>query len=245
MTFPSTFEDDFRWQECFRGHFSEIARLASRVDVAAPEDDWERNTDFVLTLRQNRLTFSARARRFQYAERYVNNFSIRLGRATGAKTEMAKMLNGHGDMLIYGFESAPGSDRLCPWLLGNLEILRQYIRDGGYYEPKPNDDGTTAAYFYLDDMPLGFLENSEGIPPVDREDPWQRCRNPKCGGRWTPEFRGDGRFVQPLDEAMQPGDGYWRECLYCGNKWRSGWIMPATRSSGPVSRDRNPPRLTG
>jgi len=59
MTPPSTFEDDFRWQERFRGHFSEIARLASRVEVAAPEDDWERNTDFVLTLRQNRLTFSA------------------------------------------------------------------------------------------------------------------------------------------------------------------------------------------
>ncbi len=47
---------------------------------------------------------------------------------------MAKMLDGHGDMLIYGFDSAPGSDRLYPWLLGNLGILRQYIRDGGYYE---------------------------------------------------------------------------------------------------------------
>jgi len=33
---------------------------------------------------------------------------------------MAKMLDGHGDMLIYGFESAPGSDRLYPRLLGIL-----------------------------------------------------------------------------------------------------------------------------
>ncbi len=39
MTPPSTFEDDFRWQERFRGHFSEIVRLASRVEVAAREDD--------------------------------------------------------------------------------------------------------------------------------------------------------------------------------------------------------------
>lgn len=235
MTPPSTFEDDFRWQERFRGHFSEIVRLASRVEVAAPVDDWERNTDFVLTLRQNRLTFAARARRARYAERYVSNFSIRLQRPSGARTEMAKMCDGHGDMLIYGFESAPGSDRLYPWLLGNLNILRQYVRDGGYFQEITNKDGTTGAYFHLDDMPLGFLENSDGIPPVDREDPWQQCRNPQCEGKWgVPEYRGNGRFVQPLDETMQLGDGYWRECLYCHMRWRSGWIMPATRrSSGP------------
>ena len=67
--------------------------------------------------------------------------------------------------------------------LGNLGILRQYIHDGGHYQEIPDKDGTTGAYFHLNDMPLGFLENSEGTPPVDREDPWQRCRNPKCEGR--------------------------------------------------------------
>jgi hypothetical protein len=130
--------------------------------------------------------------------------------------------------------------------LGNLGILRQYIHDGGHYQEIPDKDGTTGAYFHLSDMPLGFLENSEGTPPVDRENPWQRCRNPKCEGTWgCPNTAGDGRFVQPLDQAMQPGDGHWRECLYCGKKWRSGQIMPATRSSGPTPGDRNPPRLTG
>ena len=79
---------------------------------------------------------------------------------------MAKMLDGHGDMLIYGFESAPGSDRLYPWLLGNLGILRQYIHDGGHYQEITNKDGTTGAYFHLDDMPLGFLETVTEYHPL-------------------------------------------------------------------------------
>lgn len=229
----STFEDDFHWQERFRGHFSEIARLVCQVEVAAPEDDWKRNTDFILTMKKASLTISARARRAKYSKLYADTFSIRLRRESGARTEMAKLLDGYGDILIYGFESKPGSDRLYPWLLADLDTLRQYIRDGGRYEPKPNGDGTTAAYFYLADMAPEFIVESEGIPPVNRDDPWHRCPDPKCEGRRVPGFHGDGKFAQPLDDNMRPGDGYWRECMFCGTRWKSGWKAPATRSPNP------------
>jgi hypothetical protein len=80
-----------------------------------------------------------------------------LGRPSGAMTEMSKLLAGYGDMLIYGFESNPGSRRLHPWLLGNLDVWRQYMFDDGHYDEGPNGDGTIAAYFYLDRLPPGFI----------------------------------------------------------------------------------------
>lgn len=154
----STFEEDFRWQERFRDHFSEIARLACRVEVASPEDDRTRNRDFILKPRKEPpISFSVRARRTK-CQKYADTFSIRLRRASGAKTEMAKLLAGDGDMLIHGFESNLGSRRLHPWLLGDLDVLRQYIRKGGLPDmEESNDDGTTAAYFYRAKMPPGFI----------------------------------------------------------------------------------------
>ena len=151
---------------------------------------------------------------------------------------MDKLMAGHGDMLIHGFECAPGWDRLGPWFLGDLDILRQYVRDGGHYEQKLNTDGTTAAYFYLADMPLEFILHSEGLPPVDRECPWQRCSHSECEGRWVSPDRGTARFASALDDDLRNGPGKWRHCSYCDRVWKAGWIMPATRSS-------EPPRLAG
>jgi hypothetical protein len=158
---PATsFAEDFAWQERFYDHFREIARLACQVDVASPEDDRKRNTDFILTPRIYRppIRFSARARRAE-KQGQSDRISIRLGRSSGAKTEMEKMLaEGYGDMLIYGFESNPGSRRLFPWLLGDLAILRKHIHDDGPYEIVPHkDDTTVAAYFYLYQTPPEFI----------------------------------------------------------------------------------------
>lgn len=156
---PATsFEEDFYWQERFYDHFCEIARFACAVETASPEDDRTKNTDFILTPRKDApIYFSVRARRYKHREPCISTFSIRLGRVSGAKTEMEKLLEGLGDLLIYGYEAYPGWRCLHPWLLGDLDILRQYIRDGGAYETWRNDDGTTAAYFHRYQLPPEFV----------------------------------------------------------------------------------------
>ena len=155
----SSFEEDFLWQTRFHDHFCEIARLACEVEIAPPKDDQNKNTDYILTPRKDPpICFSARARRYEHREPRVSTFSIRLGRPSGAKTEMKKLLEGRGDLLVYGYEAYPNWRRLHSWLLGDLDVLRQYICDGGSYEiGPPNDDGTTAAYFHRYQLPPEFV----------------------------------------------------------------------------------------
>lgn len=227
----ASFDEDFEWQQRFRGHFSEIARDAMRamtsVAVAPAEEDWKRNTDFVLStslpVGNREIRISARARRHTYARRYGEEFTVRLSRPSGIETEMPKVRAGYGDITIYGFESEPGSDRLGPWFAGNVALLRQYIGEGGYYRRQNNRDGSsTFGAFHLDDMPLGFVAIEHGRPEPDKSRVWERCRN--C---WWGKDRGG--YCYPLDDNLQPGPGYWRQCLACGFRWRAGWPMGETR----------------
>lgn len=214
-----TFAEDFEWQEQFRGHYSEIANCLLRFDVAPAEDDWHRNTDFTLRLdtalpRGSLIRISARARRRKYLG-YRGQFTVRLDRPSGATTEMPKIRDGWGDAFIYGLESSePG--RLLPWMLASLAILRDYLDNGGYYGVQDNVDRSSRfAVFWLDDMPPGFLIAEAGMPLIDPFDCWGTCR--KCWG-----YRGRG-YVMPM------GDGFSRECLFCGFTWRSGRYMPFER----------------
>jgi hypothetical protein len=225
-THEEDFEDDFEWQAQFAGHFSEIALQAMRVNVAPAEEDWKRNTDFVLQAvvptPSREIRISARVRRYKYASRYPDEFTVRLDRPSGAPAEMPKIRQGWGDFTIYGFESEPGSNRLGPWFLGNVEMLRDYLRRGGYYKVKENRDRSSRfAAFNHGDMPLGFIKASGGMRVLDDKRIWERCRS--C---WW--WRQSGGVVMPLDEDGQPGTGYGRKCIACGFRWQSGWVMSLT-----------------
>lgn len=224
-------DEDFEWQQKFRGHFSEIAGqvahqvIRASVEQAIGDDDWKRNTDYMLSLEiltdVRAWRISARARRRRYASAARRDFTIRYRRPSGTPTEMAKLLHGWGDLFIYGVESAPGSSRLDPWFVGNSALLRDYLAAGGWYGTRPNADGSsTLAYVCHDDMPLGFILLSSGVPACDRDAVWGRCR--RC--YWNQ--------VMPMTDDWQPGDGYWRKCLACGFQWRSGWVMRLTREAG-------------
>lgn len=226
----NTFEEDFEWQKRFRGHFSEIAREAVRADVAPDEEDWKRNTDFILStvipLPNRDIRVSARVRRHEYMRRFKDEFTVRLSRPSGAETEMPKIRAGWGDFTIYGFESEPGSDRLHPWFIGNVNLLRSYIGEGGYYKPHKNkDNSSTLGAFHLADMPLGFVLKSEGLTAWDDQRVWETCR--RC---WWGKSRGG--WVTPTDDDRRPGTGRGRYCLACGFWWRAGWVMPETQARG-------------
>lgn len=238
-----TYEEDRGWADKFIPHQMEIAAKAIRVEVAPIEEDRRRNTDLVLrtvvplnTPAEGRI--SARVRRHNYLSRYRDEFTIRLDRPSGIETEMPKMLNGWGDFFIYGFEESQGSDRMYPWLIGNMEMLRDYVKRGGYSVIKDNRDRSSRLRsFHLADMPLGFVLDSDGLTVWDDQRVWEQCR--KC---WW--WKSDGGVVVPTAEPdcdangaypkhpPQAEDGTGRYCLACGFWWRSGWVMSVTRSTG-------------
>ncbi|MGH3834165.1 MAG: hypothetical protein ACRDSF_00455 [Pseudonocardiaceae bacterium] len=97
---------------------------------------------------------------------YSRQFTIRKRRVSGVETEMDKIKLGFGDMFVYGFESEPGSDRMYPWFIGNLEILRDYYDHGGRSAGEQRNKGPGGSHFEafnLDDMPLGFILASDGL----------------------------------------------------------------------------------
>jgi hypothetical protein len=227
------FAEDFEFSDRFRQHLCEIAKNVFRPQVAPQMDDWQRNTDFLLSVdvphRDGLIRISARCRRRKYIGRYgAKDFTVRYRRPSGVATEMVKMLNGWGDLFVYGFEAADGSDRLFPYFVGNTQLLRQSIRDGcGPWAIRTNKDGSSSmAVFRLMDMPLGFVLYSEGIT-IDDEDIWFQC--PGCYTR-----RG-----MPLDDRGQAGDGFERRCLFCGHEWRSarsGHLFKPGASALPPNR---------
>lgn len=224
-----SFDEDFEWQLKFRRHFGEIAREAMRVDVAPAEEDWNRNTDFILStvipLPKRDIRISARARRHKYASMYPHEFTVRLDRPSGVQSEMPKLRAGYGDFTIYGFEADEDSDRLGPWFIGNANLLRDYIARGGFYKVERNHDRSSRfCAFHLADMPLGFVLAGEGLRVWDDSRHWEQCR--RC---WWGNSKGG--YVTATDEDRRPAAGYGRLCLACGFWWRSGWEMPLSRAA--------------
>lgn len=172
------YDADREFADRFLSHQAEIVNKAIRVDVAPIEEDLRRNTDLVLVTpvlpKSGRaIRISARVRRVAERDKtdanrlpYCRQFTIRERRVSGVETEMDKIKLGYGDMFVYGFESEPGSDRLYPWFIGNLDILREYYEHGGRSAGRKKNKGNHGSSFLafnLDDMPLGFILASDGI----------------------------------------------------------------------------------
>ena len=120
----SDWQDDKRWSDRFIPQIREI--VARRLILEAPlEEDQQHNTDLIV-LRSSAVRIACRVRRGQYADRYGDEFTIRTRRQQGSKTELAKILEGWGDVLFYGFADG---DAIARWLLGDLDVFRAWYRD--------------------------------------------------------------------------------------------------------------------
>jgi hypothetical protein len=65
---------------------------------------------------------AVRLRRDGYAQRFADQFTIRYHRASGAKTELDKIIEGFGDWMFYGHTDSTG---LSAWMLVDLAVLRE------------------------------------------------------------------------------------------------------------------------
>jgi hypothetical protein len=139
------------------------------IAEAPAEEDMQRNTDLIV-LRLDAVRIACRVRRDTYRGRYGEQFTIRAGRPNGTKTELAKVIEGYGDYILYGF-GAPNADYLTAWALGDLRVFRLWLAQStvraGHLPgvERPNTDGSsTFRAFRYADMPPEFVKASHGLP---------------------------------------------------------------------------------
>ncbi|MDR1740414.1 MAG: hypothetical protein LBR38_01000 [Synergistaceae bacterium] len=112
---------DKQWSDRFLPEIKSILGRAL-ISEAPPEEDATHGTDLiVLTLHPYRI--ACRVRKHHYLAPYGNEFTIRSGRPSGAKTELTKIIEGWGDYFFYGFANAEETT-LAQWFLGDLKAFR-------------------------------------------------------------------------------------------------------------------------
>ena len=118
-------ERDKEWTDRLLPRIKRI--LGEHLIGSAPvEDDAERNTDLIV-LRLDAVRIACRMRTYDYYLRYSDEFTIRAGRPSGMKTELAKILEGWGNYFFYGFASQDKTN-LVKWTLGDLNAFRIYFQ---------------------------------------------------------------------------------------------------------------------
>lgn len=140
--------NDKKWSDRFIDELIGIVRLHMPVKVIRTGDHTEdamENSDLVV-LRFDSLRVACRVRRPDYSGRYSGEFTIRAGRPSGTPTELAKIMEGWGNLFIYAFSDV-SERRLATWHLIDLGKLRIALHRNpdllsGKYRQK-NKDGSS------------------------------------------------------------------------------------------------------
>lgn len=143
-----TYSLDRKWSDRFIPEIKRIVGPHLLSETPLEIDAKEAADLMVFTGRDLRI--AARVRREGYAERYPFEFTIRAHRDSGAKTELAKIIEGWGDWMLYGHEGEGSS--LSVWWLIDLHAFRaSLIRcpKDLKFSKKANGDGT---YFVAYDL---------------------------------------------------------------------------------------------
>lgn len=157
-----TWQRDKIWANRF---LVELKRICGEflIGEAPQEEDAQRNTDLIV-LRLEPVRVACRVRHYEYVARYSNEFTIRSDRPNGVKTELAKVIEGFGDYILYGFATADEA-QLYAWVLGDLRVFRlwfnrQLITRHGQMPGMelPNRDGSSLfRAFRISDLPSDFV----------------------------------------------------------------------------------------
>ena len=144
-----------------------LRHIASELIREAPiHEDVAHATDLiVLNLEGVRIACRVRHHRYFLDPRYREQFTIRCHRDNGAKTELAKVLEGWGDYIIYGFADEDEADTLVRWLLGDLSVFRGWFHHELARLPVGqipgqrcrNGDGTEFIALSVSDLPSEFV----------------------------------------------------------------------------------------
>lgn len=154
-------QKDKRWSDKF---LTEIKSILGVYLIGEPpvEEDRDRNTD-LMVLKMEAVRIGCRIRRHSFI-RYENEFTIRNARPGGIKTELAKIIEGWGNYLFYGFSDVDEKE-LSAWALVDLNVFRlwhgrQLVIRKGEMPGKlmRNKDGSSDFRVYsLTNLPAHFV----------------------------------------------------------------------------------------
>jgi hypothetical protein len=116
-------QGDKKWSDKY---VLEIKRHLGEFLIGAPEninEDISHNTDLIV-LELKAVRIACRVRKDKYREKYGHEFTIRSRRSTGIKTELAKIIEGWGDYIFYGFAD---ENSLTQWFIGDLKAFRLWF----------------------------------------------------------------------------------------------------------------------
>jgi len=122
------------------------------LEESSAKVDQNEAADLVLVAQDVRI--ACRVRGMGYWDRFPDQFTIRSRRDSGAKTELAKILDGWGDWMFYGFHD--DGDAIRKWYLIDLHAFRWNLvmfPDVFRSEEKPNGDGTYFRAFWIRSFP--------------------------------------------------------------------------------------------
>lgn len=163
-----SYQSDRQWSDQFIPAIRNI--VGPHLLVPAPlEVDTKEAADLIV-LRARDMTVACRIRRPGYLDRYGWQFTMRYKRDTGTKTELAKITEGWGDWMFYGFASPEGAGALVRWFLVDLHSWRAHMiraRDSVIRGKQENGDGTYFAWFdvrsFPEEPPI-LIASSEPVP---------------------------------------------------------------------------------
>lgn len=125
----SAYTKDRAWSDQYIPSIRRV--VGPELLVVSPDEIDRTQAADLIVLRGRDMTIAARMRKAGYADRYPYDFTIRSHRESGAKTELAKFLEGWGDWMFYGHASTvPGV--ISRWWLIDLHIWRAALLQQGY-----------------------------------------------------------------------------------------------------------------
>lgn len=142
-----SWQQDKRWSDRFLPEIKQILGL-HLIGEPPIEEDAERNTD-LMVLKMEAVRIGCRIRKHDYYQRYGHEFTIRAGRPSGTKTELAKIIEGWGQYFFYGFAD-PSETRLHSWMLADMNVFRSWYNRclfDGKHPGKKNNNTDGSSYF--------------------------------------------------------------------------------------------------
>lgn len=166
--------DDYRaWSDKFIPEIKQIVG-PHLLDISSFEVDANEATDLIV-FKSRDVRVAARVRSHGLKDEYLWQFTIRSKVRSGGKTELAKMIEGWGDLMLYA-HAAKDDTHLDRWFLIDLaawraQLIQDALRDERkvVHGDKDNYDGTAFKWFDLrsfDAEPSILRAGSHPLPTI-------------------------------------------------------------------------------
>jgi len=114
------------WSDLF---ITQIKRELGEVfiEISPEYKDTQEATDLII-MGTGSICFACRVRRFNYFEKYKDQFTIRLKLPKYNKSEMDKIKEGFGDFYFYGFSNKQNDGSgFIQYIIFDLKTFRKYL----------------------------------------------------------------------------------------------------------------------